>query len=110
MLEDLRHLSTESPRVLVVDGSRVVRMLIAAMLRKELPAVRVAEAGGTLEIESAPGEGTAIAVSVPAVEDADPVPGDAPGHVREREREDRERGLEQGRERDRERDQEQGAE
>ena len=71
---------------------------------------RVAEAGGTLEIESAPGEGTAIAVSVPAVEDADPVPGDAPGHVREREREDRERGLEQGRERDRERDQEQGAE
>lgn len=50
MLEDLRHLSTESPRVLVVDGSRVVRMLIAAMLRKELPAVRVAEAGGLAEV------------------------------------------------------------
>jgi signal transduction histidine kinase len=30
---------------------------------------RVAEAGGTLEIESAPGQGTAIAVSVPMTDD-----------------------------------------
>jgi len=58
---------------------------------------RVAEAGGTLEIESAPGEGTAIAVSVPAAEDADPVPAATPGHERERDREQsREQGREQG--------------
>ena len=36
-----RHLSSEEPRVLVVDGSRVVRRLIEQMLKTNLPGVHV---------------------------------------------------------------------
>ncbi len=32
-----RHLSSDEPRVLVVDGSRVVRQLIERVLKAELP-------------------------------------------------------------------------
>src|SRR5690606_37653266 len=42
---DLRHLESDSPRVLVVDGSRLVRKLIHAVLVKELPGVQVVEGG-----------------------------------------------------------------
>src|SRR5690606_14998197 len=53
MLQDLRHLATGTPRVLVVDGSRVVRMLVKAVLEKELPGVEVVGAGGLDEAMSA---------------------------------------------------------
>src|SRR5690606_3997165 len=46
---DLRHLETDNPCVLVVDGSKLVRKLIHAVLLKELPGVRVAEAGSMTE-------------------------------------------------------------
>src|SRR5690606_40073848 len=42
---DLRHLESDSPRVLVVDGSKLVRKLIQAVLVKELPGVQVVEGG-----------------------------------------------------------------
>lgn len=38
---DLRHLVTETPRVMVVDGSRLVRRLISDVLVRELPNVTV---------------------------------------------------------------------
>ena len=36
-----RHLSSDEPRVLVVDGSRVVRRLIEQILQTNLPGVTV---------------------------------------------------------------------
>ena len=51
-LQDLRHLSTETPRVLVVDGSKLVRKLVKAVLEKELPGVEVADAGGIAEAKA----------------------------------------------------------
>jgi CheY-like chemotaxis protein len=43
-----RHISSETPRVMVVDGSKVVRRLIEQVLRAELPGVEVVscETGG----------------------------------------------------------------
>ena len=49
---DLRHLQTDTPCVLVVDGSKLVRKLINAVLQKELPGVRVAEAGSVAEAQA----------------------------------------------------------
>ena len=46
---DLRHLESDSPRVMVVDGSKLVRKLIHAVLVKELPGVHVAEGGSLAE-------------------------------------------------------------
>src|SRR5690606_34197118 len=42
---DLRHLESDNPRVLVVDGSKLERKLIHAVLVKELPGVVVVESG-----------------------------------------------------------------
>lgn len=41
---DLRHVVSDAPRVLVVDGSRLVRKLVGDVLKKELPNVSVLEA------------------------------------------------------------------
>ena len=49
---DLRHLQTDTPCVLVVDGSKLVRKLINAVLQKELPGVRVAEAGSVADAQA----------------------------------------------------------
>ncbi|MET1023281.1 MAG: response regulator [Pseudoxanthomonas sp.] len=38
---DLRHLISETPRVMVVDGSKMVRKLIADVLKRDLPQVEV---------------------------------------------------------------------
>jgi CheY-like chemotaxis protein len=43
---DLRHLISEAPRVMVVDGSRMVRKLIGDVLARELPGVEVLACGG----------------------------------------------------------------
>lgn len=51
-LHDLRHLATETPRVLVVDGSKLVRKLVTAVLEKELPGVEVVDAGGFAEAKA----------------------------------------------------------
>ena len=50
---DLRHLVSESPRIMVVDGSRLVRRLISDVLRQELPAVEVVACAGLAEARDA---------------------------------------------------------
>lgn len=53
--QDLRHVVTDAPRVMVVDGSKLVRKLIGDTLQKEVPGAQVigcasiAEARSTLE-------------------------------------------------------------
>ncbi len=39
--QDLRHLISDAPRVMVVDGSKMVRKLIADVLKRDLPQVEV---------------------------------------------------------------------
>ncbi len=55
---DLNHLVSDSPRVMVVDGSRLVRRLIGDVLQRVLPNVDVVGCGGLAEaraaLESAP--------------------------------------------------------
>lgn len=74
---DLRHLVSDAPRVMVVDGSKLVRKLIGDVLRKELPnatvvacegieAARAALAQGAVDLVTTSlvlpdGDGTAIA-------------------------------------------------
>ena len=41
MAQELRHLISDAPRVMVVDGSKLVRKLIADVLQRELPGVQV---------------------------------------------------------------------
>ncbi len=43
---DLRHVVGDVPRIMVVDGSRLVRRLIGDVLRQELPAVEVVDCAG----------------------------------------------------------------
>ena len=48
----LKHLISETPRVLVVDGSRLVRKLIADVLKRQLPQVQVALAALQTQYDS----------------------------------------------------------
>ncbi len=50
-------LLTDAPRVLVVDGSRVVRKLITRVLKAELPGVEVIDCGSGAEAQKVLGEG-----------------------------------------------------
>jgi CheY-like chemotaxis protein len=50
---DLRHLISDAPRVMVVDGSKLVRRLIGDVLRKELPSVDVVACAGLAEAREA---------------------------------------------------------
>ncbi len=54
---DVRHLTTENPRVMVVDGSKMVRRLIGDMLQRDLPGVEVIGCGGLAEARAALAEG-----------------------------------------------------
>ena len=53
MANDLRHLVSDAPRVMVVDGSKLVRRLIGDVLAKELPGVEVVACGGLAEARAA---------------------------------------------------------
>lgn len=55
---DLRHVVSDEPRVMVVDGSKLVRRLISDTLRKELPNVHVVGCGGLAEARAALTAGT----------------------------------------------------
>lgn len=57
MAQDLRHLINDSPRVMVVDGSKLVRKLIADVLLKQLPKVRVVGCASIREARAALAEG-----------------------------------------------------
>lgn len=50
---DLRHVANDAPRVMVVDGSRLVRKLIGDVLLRELPNVDVVGCGGLDEARAA---------------------------------------------------------
>lgn len=54
---NVRHLTTDAPRVMVVDGSKLVRKLIGDMLRADLPDVNVVGCAGLAEAEAALAEG-----------------------------------------------------
>lgn len=54
---DLRHLISQTPRVMVVDGSRMVRKLIGDVLRRELPQVQVIGCATLAEARQALAEG-----------------------------------------------------
>ncbi|AOX62127.1 histidine kinase [Stenotrophomonas sp. LM091] len=49
----LKHLVDDAPRVIVVDGSRLVRKLIADVLQRELPAVEVVGCASIAEARAA---------------------------------------------------------
>ena len=53
MSHELRHLVSEAPRVMVVDGSKLVRKLIGDVLAKELPGVEVLACAGLAEARAA---------------------------------------------------------
>jgi len=50
---DLRHVSGDAPRVMVVDGSKLVRKLIGDVLVRELPNVEVIACAGMAEAQAA---------------------------------------------------------
>jgi CheY-like chemotaxis protein len=53
MSHELRHLVSDAPRVMVVDGSKLVRKLIGDVLAKELPGVEVVACAGLAEARAA---------------------------------------------------------
>jgi len=50
---DLRHVASDAPRIMVVDGSKLVRRLIGDVLRRELPNVEVVGCSGLAEAGAA---------------------------------------------------------
>lgn len=55
--QELKHLISDAPRVMVTDGSKLVRKLIADVLVRELPAVQVVGCAGIEEARQALEEG-----------------------------------------------------
>jgi CheY-like chemotaxis protein len=55
--QDLRHVVSDAPRVMVVDGSKLVRRLIGDTLRKELPSVDVLGCASLAEARAALADG-----------------------------------------------------
>ncbi|UHQ20504.1 response regulator [Lysobacter sp. KIS68-7] len=53
MNSELRHLISDAPRVMVVDGSKLVRKLVGDVLLKELPNVEVVACAGLAEAQAA---------------------------------------------------------
>ncbi|WP_368563115.1 response regulator [Pseudoxanthomonas sp. UTMC 1351] len=53
MAQELRHLISDAPRVMVVDGSKLVRKMIADMLRREVPGVEVVGCSSIAEARKA---------------------------------------------------------
>ena len=51
--QELRHLISDSPRVMVVDGSKMVRKMIADVLKRELPGVEVIGCASIVEARTA---------------------------------------------------------
>ncbi|MGS1077064.1 response regulator [Pseudoxanthomonas beigongshangi] len=57
MSDALRHLISDAPRVMVVDGSKLVRKLIADVLERDLPGVNVIGCASIAEARKALAEG-----------------------------------------------------
>ncbi len=52
-MDKLRHVVSDAPRVMVVDGSRLVRKLIGDVLQRELPGARIVACEGLAEARAA---------------------------------------------------------
>jgi CheY-like chemotaxis protein len=64
---DLRHVVSDAPRVMVVDGSKLVRRLIGDVLRRELPNVEVIACGSLAEAQAALANGSVDLVTTSLV-------------------------------------------
>ena len=64
---DLRHVVSDAPRVMVVDGSKLVRKLIGDTLRKALPSADVVGCAGLTEARAALAEGSVDLVTTALV-------------------------------------------
>jgi CheY-like chemotaxis protein len=64
---DLRHVVSDAPRVMVVDGSKLVRRLIGDVLRRELPNVEVIACGSLAEAQEALATGSVDLVTTSLV-------------------------------------------
>jgi CheY-like chemotaxis protein len=72
MDHDLRHLVSEAPRIMVVDGSKLVRRLIGDVLRRELPSAQVFGCAGLEEARAAlAGNGMDLVTTALALPDGD---------------------------------------
>ncbi len=70
--QELRHLISDTPRVMVVDGSKMVRKMIADVLKRELPGVEVIGCASVAEARKALGEGAVHLVTTSlALKDGD---------------------------------------
>ena len=65
--QDLRHVVSDAPRVMVVDGSRLVRKLIGDTLLRELPNAEVIDCGGLEEARAVLAKGTVDLVTTALV-------------------------------------------
>jgi len=70
--QELRHLISDAPRVMVVDGSKMVRKMIADVLKRELPGVEVIGCASIAEARKALEEGAVHLVTTSlALKDGD---------------------------------------
>ena len=65
--QDLRHVVSDAPRVMVVDGSKLVRKLIGDTLLRELPNAQVLGCGGLAEARAVLAEGAVDLVTTALV-------------------------------------------
>ena len=67
MTQDLRHVVSDAPRVMVVDGSKLVRKLIGDTLLKELPSAQVIGCAGIAEARAILAQGAVDLVTTALV-------------------------------------------
>jgi CheY-like chemotaxis protein len=67
MSQDLRHLASTAPRIMVVDGSRLVRKLIGDVLARELPDAMIVPCADIAEARAALGNGAVNLVTTSLV-------------------------------------------
>ena len=67
MSQDLRHVVSDAPRVMVVDGSKLVRKLIGDTLARELPGTEVIGCAGIAEARAILAEGAVDLVTTALV-------------------------------------------
>jgi len=67
MAQDLRHVVSDAPRVMVVDGSKLVRKLIGDTLMRELPGTQVIGCAGIAEARAILAEGAVDLVTTALV-------------------------------------------
>ena len=65
--QDLRHVVSDAPRVMVVDGSKLVRKLIGDTLLRELPSARVVGCAGIEDARAILAEGAVDLVTTALV-------------------------------------------